>query len=192
MIGAIRTWITRLASGRVFVLLLVLFGALALAVNFLPFGVPRLKALSGGVGILDLKFFYGADEAYRMLAAYGPEGRRLYLRGLLTVDLILPPLYALLLAVAIALGFGRSLRPESRLQALSLLPLAVCLADYLENASIVTLLLKYPARIEWLAGVAGYFTLTKQVLSLLCMALSLLGAGLALLRRRRVEAVEGG
>ena len=105
MLKKLHFWLNRNASARLLVLLLAILIPQLLALNFvdLPFSIPRIKALSGGVSILDLEFYYTADAAYRHLAAYGPEGRRLYAWGLLTVDVVLPALLFLTFAIALTL-----------------------------------------------------------------------------------------
>lgn len=169
-------WLNRYANARLLVLLLTILIPLLLALNFvdLPFSIPRIKALSGGVSILDLEFYYSVDSAYRHLTAYGPEWRRLYAWGLLTVDMVLPALMFLTLAVALKLT-GRRQAGKSWLPMLNLLPLIVMVSDYLENAAILTMLGNYPHRLFIVGTLSGIFTLSKQVSTLACLALILWG-----------------
>lgn len=176
MLPRLHTWLNRNASTRFLVVLLAILIPLLLALNFidLPFSIPRIKALSGGVGILDLEFYYTADTAYRHLAAYGPEGRRLYAWGLLTVDAVLPALMFLTLAVSLTLT-GRRQGGRYWLPMLNLLPLLAMVSDYLENAAILTMLDSYPHRLRIVGAMSGCFTLSKQVSTLTCLTLILWG-----------------
>lgn len=176
MLKELHFWLNRYASARLLVLLLMILIPLLLALNFvdLPFSIPRIKALSGGVSILDLEFYYSVDTAYRHLTAYGPEGRRLYAWGLLTVDMVLPALMFLTLAVALTLT-GRRQAGKSWLPLLNLLPLIVMVSDYLENAAILTMLGNYPHQLIIVGTLSGIFTLSKQVSTLACLALILWG-----------------
>ena len=164
--------------------LVVLPMVLALNLLDLPYSVPRIRHISGGADILDVKLFYTADQAYALLAAYGPTGRHVYLWGLATVDMVLPLLYSVLLAVALTLALRPILRPSSPLRLLNLLPLLAGLCDYLENAAILTLLAHYPQRLDGLAGAAGFLTLGKQVFAFSSIVLTLLAWVVAVLRRR--------
>lgn len=161
MLIRFHAWLNRWSSGRRLAALLAVAIPFLLALNFLdlPFSVPRLQALSGGVGLLDLLPFYTADEAYRHLAAYGPEGRRLYALGLVAVDFLLPLLMGLTLAVALTLTLRRQGSWPSKL---GLLPLLVVAADYIENVCILVMLYAYPYRVEWVGTLAGVCTSTKQ------------------------------
>ena len=53
---------------------------------------------SGGVGPIDLQFFYTPDKVYSMVSAYGESGRASYRLFELTGDIIYPIIYTLFLA----------------------------------------------------------------------------------------------
>ena len=71
---------------------------------------------------------------------------------------------------------------------LALLPLLALAADYLENAGLIVLLLKYPTQLTAVAETTGLLTATKWVLQGLSLAL-LAGAaiGAVLARRQPVK-----
>jgi len=159
----LEAFIDRIASVRVLIVCSVLLAAVLVSVQVLdlPWSLPRLKQISGGTGILDMKFHYSALEAYRTLNALGAEGRRFYLVRILGgIDVLLPLLMAFLLSVAITLVMRRSYR---RVRWLKLVPFAATLIDYLENTVIAVLLLTYPERHLSLAAAAGWITTTKFV-----------------------------
>jgi hypothetical protein len=145
------------------------------AVNGLdfPLSVPRLRALSGGQTLLDLRPGYGPEDAYRLLDALGVAGRLAYLRMLWTVDLVLPALFSAFLWSAVSAGALR------RWRWMTLLPGAV---DYVENAAISALLVAYPARWNAVAWLASAATAVKLSTYLASLAIAVGGAVLARMR----------
>ncbi len=124
----------------------------------------RIEDYSGGVGALDMRFSYTPEQAYRMIAAYGEEGRRYYATIALTLDTIFPLLVALLFGLAFTYLIERTRSPRSPLLRLRYLPLAAMLADLLENAGIVSMLLSYPDRLNALARLTSLFSTAKWLL----------------------------
>jgi hypothetical protein len=130
----------------------------------LPLSNPELKRVSGGEGLLDLRLYYSAQEAFRTIESYGAGGRALYLR-FLAADFIFVPIYGL----AFALLFTRLAltlwgRASSRI-VVNLLPLGIALADFVENSCLLFLLTGYPERRLFVGALAGMATLTKQALT---------------------------
>ena len=56
----------------------------------------------------DLLFFYTPDTAFDMIEKYGPAGRDLYTKILLTVDILYPVIYTLFLGLCISWLFQRA------------------------------------------------------------------------------------
>ncbi len=130
----------------------------------LPLSNPELKRVGSGEGLLDLRLYYSAQEAFRTIESYGAEGRALYLR-FLAADFVFVPIYGL----AFALLFTRLAitlwgRASSRLR-VNLLPLGIALADFAENICLLLLLTGYPEHSLFVGTLAGMATLTKQVLT---------------------------
>jgi hypothetical protein len=146
-----------------------------IAAGILPRAEKRIKADSGGVGPIDLRFSYTPEEVYEMIAAYGEQGRRFYAVIELTMDLIYPFVYATLLALLITSSFRRLLPRDHALQRAHVLPYGVMLADYLENVGVVTMLIRYPARYPLLARITSVFTSTKWIGFVLAAATALVG-----------------
>jgi hypothetical protein len=134
---------------------------LLIAAGILPRIEKAMKAGSGGTGPIDLRFFYSPDEAYRMIESYGEDGRRNYALVESTVDIVYPLTYATLLSLILTFAYRRVAGPDHPLQQARLLPYGVMLVDFSENAGIVTMLLRYPARYNALARLTSVFTLTK-------------------------------
>lgn len=172
MFARIHDFVVRIASVRSFAALSVLAVGLVLTVNLADFTwtLPGFRELTHGAGILDMEMHYDAAGAYRLLAAQGEAGRARYLGSIWTLDIALPVLVSLWLATGIALAQRAAAR---RYPALTLLPIAAGLTDFLENALITILLVRYPQRLDYVATVSGDVTTTKHVLyaaSLLVMA----------------------
>lgn len=140
----------KIALGRNVLLLLGLF--IAFSGFIMPSMEADIKALSGGIGVIDLQFFYTPGKALSMLSAYGPEGIHLYLIAQWTVDLAFPVIGGLLFATCLLwldarywwwLGF------------------LLTLADWTENIFITLLLLHYPDFSASLAVGSCFFTSLK-------------------------------
>ncbi|MDQ5822958.1 MAG: hypothetical protein M3441_01960 [Chloroflexota bacterium] len=138
---------------------------LLLAVAFQYVG-DRLKKFSGGCGSLDGRFGYTPELARKMLGAYGTEGRRFYARYELTLDMVFPAVTALLTNLLL-LACGPSLLDNAGfLGVLALLPFAAMLADYLENATVLLMLKRFPGDIASIARLGSIVGRAKWVLYL--------------------------
>lgn len=153
--------------------------------NFnMPMSNPQLINISGGVGLLDLEFFYTAQEAYVSLTKYGEAGRALY-KNFLAADFI----FALCYGLGFSLLFTRLLKAldqsESWWMKFNLLPLAIALADYMENIFIYAMLNLYPQHTPLVGTLAGIATLSKQLL--IFVSLLFLLSGIAVLLMRKIK-----
>ena len=120
----------------------------------------------GGLELLDTRRWYSPEQAAALFGALDrldPSARAVYAWTEVTVDLIFPVAYGLLLALALLRLFGSG-RP------LYLLPIAGAVADVLENISIAVLAATYDGAVSSLARVAAVFTLLKSVLILSALA----------------------
>lgn len=162
------------ASGKA---LLVLFLVLLPFNLFLfPARSERLRALSCQSNpVLDVRFGYSPEEAYGIVDALGPEGRRLYAVTQVSLDLAYPALYSLLLSGLMALALTHGFPGRRRLAWLAFLPFAMALADLGENLSLTAMMLTYPPALTWLAQLANLFTLLKWGLGIASFGLILAG-----------------
>lgn len=138
------------ASGRNVLLALILF--FAFSGFIMPSFEADIKALSGGVGVLDLQFFYSPEKALAMLNAYGAEGIHLYLIAQWTVDLVFPAIAGFFFASGLTwIGARRWWW----------MGVFVTCADWTENILITVLLMQYPAFHPEVAVLSTCFTLLK-------------------------------
>ncbi|GGS75895.1 hypothetical protein GCM10010156_38400 [Planobispora rosea] len=161
----------RLATGRRVAWLLAALVALLVAMSV---AATMFADANGGVGILDLaggrNLFdprpggYTPQEAYAMLTAYGPDGRRGHLLILLCGDLLFPLVYVGFTAAALRLAVLRRGAPGWLRTTCVVVPVIYLVADYGENAGIATLLLAYPSRLDALAAAVNTVTSAKTML----------------------------
>lgn len=167
----------------------LILALLALEVLFnaviLPGMQARLEASSGGVGPIDLLFFYTPEKVYSMVAAYGDAGRAAYRTFELTGDIVYPIVYTLFFSLLISWLFQRGFPADSSRQRLNVVPFGAWLFDLLENLSIVTMLSLYPATPAVVAILATIFTMLKWGFVGVVVVLVLLGVVMALRSRRQ-------
>ncbi len=144
------------ATGRNILLLLAVF----LLFNFvlIPAVYPKFQTL-------DTLPSYTPQEAYRLISSYGEQGRQQYLLTELTVDLIYPLCTAALFALLILYSFQRGMPAQAWTRWLCLIPLLELLFDYLENASVIVMLARYPVEMPAIAAAANVFTVLKFALT---------------------------
>ncbi len=150
-------------------------------------GLAWRQARLAGLDLLDSRGWYTPADAAALFDALDqidPSGRVVYATTALTVDMVFPASYGLLFAVLLFRLF-RGGPP------LYLLPLAVAVADVLENVTIAALALTHadsPSQLAWMAAV---FTLLKFVLLMATLAVTGVGGLRWLWRRTRPHADQG-
>ncbi len=168
----------KISSGRNILILLVLFLLMNLVV--IPAVYPKFQTL-------DTLPSYRPTEAYQYIASYSDQERQLYLIIELTLDLIYPFISALLFSTLILYTFQRAFPVQTWSHKLALIPFAVMLADYLENACVVIMLVSYPQYMPVIARASNVFTVIKFNLSWLepIFVIGLLGWLIRAVRARR-------
>ena len=116
---------------------------------------------SGGVGPIDLQFFYTPEKVFGMIASYSPEVRAAYRIFELTGDIIYPIVYTLFFALAITWLFQRGFPSDSVIHRYNLVPFGAWLFDLFENLCIVSMLSVYPSTPAALAWASTIFTMIK-------------------------------
>lgn len=189
MLATLSTTLQKYAKGP----LVLLF--LALDLLFVAFILPnteaRIKAASGGIGPIDLQFFYTPEKVYSMVSAYGEAGRTFYRTFELTGDIIYPIIYTLFFSLLLSWLCQRGFAGDSRWQRLSVVPFGALFFDLLENSCIVTMLSLYPATPAPVAWLAAGFTLLKWSFAGVTLLLLLAGAGMALYRVAKGKPTSG-
>lgn len=136
-----------------------------LAVLFLAFDLFVLPALASPGGedlpVLDLKFWYTPQQAFNAISEYSPQARQTSVVTHLTVDIVYPLVYGLLLSLLLIIVF-RNATPVQQRQ-LPLLPWRAVIADYLENIGLVAMFLLYPSQFPLLSWMTAIFTALKWI-----------------------------
>lgn len=172
MFKSLRSFLEKISNGRNVLLLLGLFTVFA--VGIMPALEADIKALSGGVGVFDLKFYYIPEEARNMLRAYGLEGIRLYLIAEWTTDLIFPVISGAFFAFTLVWIGAKNWY--------WLAPLMI-ISDWIENVFITTLLIQYPDFNPIIALATCGSTLVKWSLLIIIIAIIVLHGGKKILIR---------
>lgn len=159
----------RIAGAPAIPTLAALFVLLTAAFQFVG---ARLKRYSGTSSGLERPNRRTPGEIYRTLGDYGPEGRRLYIRSVSTLDTAYPVVYGLLLVLVILWEVRNWSSEEQRLarRRLALLPLCTMLTDYTENPVILRLLSQFPRESTTLERALPVLTNTKWTLAALSLA----------------------
>ncbi len=165
------------ATGRNVLLLLAVF---------LLFNLVLIPALYPKFQTLDTLGSYTPEEAYSHIASYGEQGRQQYLLTELTLDLLYPLSTALFFALLTIYSFQRGFPGHPWTRWLALIPLAELAIDYLENISVIAMLVRYPVHMRLVAAAANVFTVLKFALTLpeLAFVIGLVAWLLRSLRRR--------
>ncbi|MDE2904350.1 MAG: hypothetical protein OXP73_15135 [Chloroflexota bacterium] len=150
-------------------------------------GLAWRQARLAGLDLLDSRGWYTPAEAAALFDALDQldaSARVVYATTALTIDMVFPASYGLLFAILLY----RLFQGEAPLY---LLPLALALADALENVTVAALALSHdgaPSPLAWLAAV---FTVGKTVLFLATLAVTGVGGVRWLWRRTRPHADQG-
>jgi len=173
---------------RAYWLLLVV--AMAFYFTMVLWSLPKISAAAGGLLPFDLRpGGYGHDEARAFLAALDPMASRFYLTVQHRLDLIYPPLLALVLGIALWALLGRAPR-WLKLLAMAA-PALGMFFDWLENQRVAGMLRAGAEGVTRdMVAEASTASVLKAAFSAIAMTLTLvllLVRGWHWLRRRRRE-----
>lgn len=86
---------------------------------------------------LDLQFFYTPQRAYEIISAYAPELRQSAAMTRLTLDIIYPIVYGLMLCLLLVVTFRKAFPNFRFADAAVFIPWGGVLFDYLDRKSVV-------------------------------------------------------
>lgn len=174
--------ISKQATGRNVLILLVTY--LVFQISIILFVTPAWTRHSKEL-LLDARINYNSTEVYSFINCLTDSAKYLYLQiGIF--DSLFAIIYSLFFTFLIQYLFDKAFLKNSILYKFRFLPLLVGLADILENISIRTMLIGYPAQYPAVAGLANIFTLSKFVLTPVSLLLVLLALTIFLIRRKTV------
>jgi hypothetical protein len=149
----------RYANKKTIIPMLLLFLAILVYMERGPFGSERIKALSGGLGTLDMRFGYGTLQAYTLLEKIGGLGRALYTR-LICLDFLFAAVYMIFQSLLITLLIAMA-KLDPFWEKLNLLPFLSCALDFAENVLHLLVIASYPEKLAVLISVASVITAVK-------------------------------
>ncbi len=173
MLDTLSATLRKYAKG--WLVLVFLAGELFFNAVVLPNQQAKMQAGSGGVGPIDLQFFYTPDRVYSMVESYGDAGRANYRLFELTGDIIYPIVYTLFFSFAITWLFQRGFASNSGMQKHNVVPFGGWLFDFLENLGIVAMLSVFPSTPALLAWITAIFTMIKWLFAIASGVLMLIG-----------------
>lgn len=181
MVSEMYKFVSKLATPRLIFVLFVSFVFFYILLNFI-YGVPQLKRLSGGVGVIDSTFNYSVEKVYKMIEAYGPKGRRVHI-SLEIFDFIFPVIYSLFFTLFVTVLF-RNMFPHNLVtKTICLLPLSIIIFEYVENSGVLIMLCSYPRRFNLLAVISNAATILKTCMTVYSLVLIAIGGLYFLLKR---------
>ncbi|MHA7879018.1 MAG: hypothetical protein ACX931_04455 [Saccharospirillum sp.] len=148
----------------------------------MPWGGGRLEAMSGGIGFFDALLSYSPERFYQMAAEYTEAGRRFYVVFSLIADSLFPLTYGLFFYFLLIWLAHLAWPANRRNKPIGWLPLATVVTDFLENALLIHLIVRYPSEHPGLVQIASTMTSLKWLLVAAICVLSVVLAGFALWR----------
>ena len=143
--------------------LILLFLCIITHIVKFPGSVSYLKEITHGQKTLDLQASFSTAETYQRLEAFGEVGRRLYMRTMLTVDLIFPLSMFIFLFLFSKYTLQKVAMKPVLGESLQALVIGYLTFDFLENVSIFIILNNFPDRLGFLGSYIGYLTVTKRI-----------------------------
>lgn len=128
--------------------------------------IPWVMGFSGGMRLFDMMpMGYDPEYALLLLDKLGEAGRRVYLYNQIPVDLLYPLLFGLTYCLLTAWFLNKLNILKAEAFYLCLLPLLAGLFDYLENFSIIKMLISYPYLTDTVLQTGAFFTVFKSLFS---------------------------
>lgn len=128
--------------------------------------IPLVMGFSAEMKLFDMMPM-GYDSAYALLLLdkLGEEGRHAYLYNQLPVDMIYPFLFGITYCILTAWFLNKLNILKEEVSYLCILPVLGGLFDYLENFSIINMLLTYPFLTDTAIQTGTFFTVFKSLFS---------------------------
>lgn len=140
------------------------------------------RALTGGLGTLDVLPLAGDAVVYDLLTKMGHEGRMLYLKEIALFDLAFPVALFVMVRLALLLAWAPAVARR-----LLLLPWAALTFDLAENACASALAILFPDRWPALAEVIGWITAAKFIAYTAGFVGAIAGGVVVVVRRQRAS-----
>ncbi|MCX8129458.1 MAG: hypothetical protein N3I35_05080 [Clostridia bacterium] len=127
-----------------------------------PIGPNAFKEHAGGNPLIDMQLNYSTEEVYKLIEAYGEDGRNYYIKMIFALDFIIPLGFMMFILATMNLIL-RKAKLENYMNRLAVIPFAGCISDYMENICTTAMVMKYPLRLNGIAAVSNIFSLSKML-----------------------------
>lgn len=126
--------------------------------------IPKVMSFADGMKLLDvIPFGYETEYVRQLFDSLGENGRNAYLTRQLPLDMIYPGLFAVCYSLITVYLLTKMDKFQGWIVNLAFLPVVVGLADYLENAGIITMLLNYPEQTRLMVELTSTFSVVKAL-----------------------------
>ena len=126
--------------------------------------IPLVMEFADGMQLLDvLPFGYEVQYVHLLFDTLGEEGRHAYLTRQLPLDIIYPGLFAISYSLITVYLLNKMGKFQGWAVNVAFIPVVVGLADYAENAGIITMLLKYPNQTSMMVELTSTFSVVKAM-----------------------------
>lgn len=150
--------------------------------------IPQVMAFADDMQLLDvLPFGYESQYVQLLFDTLGEEGRHAYLTRQLPLDMIYPGLFAVSYSLITVYLLSKMGKFKGLAVNLAFLPVIVGLADYLENAGIITMLLKYPNQTSLMVELTSTCSVVKAMSTTVfffCLMVVLVAYAIVYFRRK--------
>ncbi|WP_405382293.1 hypothetical protein [Maribacter sp. LLG6340-A2] len=125
--------------------------------------IPATMEFSNGLQLLDMMpAGYDLEYVNTLFETLGNTGRQIYLTKQIPVDMIYPLLFGIAYAAILAYFLKKLPKLNHYYLYLCLLPIIACIADYIENIGIITMLNAYPTVTETSVHTTSIFSIIKS------------------------------
>lgn len=154
--------------------------------------IPKTMEFSKGMKLLDMMpTGYDWNYVNELFNALGENGREVYLKSQIPVDMIYPLLFGLTYSLIFAYFLKKLGKGSGSFNYLCLLPIIAGLADYLENFGIINMLNNYPDITESTVNTTSIFSVLKSTTTsifFIALIVLLIILGIKFLKRNKTTA----
>lgn len=145
--------------------------------------IPRVMSYSNGMKIPDmLPTGYSPEYVNTLMQTLGTEGRNAYLYQQIPLDMIYPGLFGITYCLLLAYILKKLEKHNSKLFALSIIPFASGIFDYLENIGVITMLTTFPNTSATIIRATSIFSILKSTLTMVYFAILIISLFVLLTR----------
>ncbi|NRB41484.1 MAG: hypothetical protein HRU20_23935 [Pseudomonadales bacterium] len=155
------TYFQRVSHGKTVILLFIITNLIY--ASMLMYSLPLVSSYAPELVLFDMSpMGYSYIQAIELLTSLGVDGRNAYLSVQLPLDFIYPGMFSVSYALLITWMLKQYLPKDSKLFFIAFVPFLAGGFDYLENISIIAMLVSFPDISENLVSSASVFTIVKS------------------------------